>query len=118
VGIIQELYALLIAHYAVRAAMCEAAEQERLDPRTLSFVATLRILQDALYEFAIVSRRQRDDLYARLLREIARARLPERRLRSNPRVVRRKMSKFKLKRPQHAHWSQPQRPFRESIALI
>lgn len=118
VGVIQELYALLIAHYAVRAVMCEAAEHEGLDPRRVSFVATLRILQDALYEFAIVSRRQRDDLYARLLREIACARLPKRRLRSNPRVVRCKMSKFKLKRPQHAHWPQPQEPFRERVALI
>jgi hypothetical protein len=118
VGVIQELYALLIAHYAVRAVMCEAAAQQRLDPRSLSFVATLRILQDALYEFAIVSRRQRTQLYARLLREIARERLPERRLRSNPRVVRRKMSKFKLKRPQHAHWPQPQLPFQKRVALI
>ena len=118
VGVVQELYALLIAHYAVRALMCEAADEQGLDPRTLSFIGTLRILKDALYEFAIVSRRQRDDLYARLLREIAHERLPERALRSNPRVIRRKMSKFKLKRPKHAHWPQPQLPFRERVALI
>jgi hypothetical protein len=118
VGVIQELYALLIAHYAVRALMFDAAEQEGLDPRRVSFLGTVRILKDALYEFALVSRRQRDDLYARLLREIACELLPERRLRSNPRVVRRKMSKFKLKRPQHAHWPQPQLPFRKRVALI
>lgn len=118
VGVIQELYALLIAHYAVRALMVEAAEQEGLDPRRLSFLGTVRILKDALYEFAIVSRRQRGDLYARLLREVAGELLPERALRSNPRVVRRKMSKFKLKRPQHANWPQPQLPFRERVALI
>ena len=118
VGVVQELYALLIAHYAVRAVMCEAAEQEGLDPRSLSFIGTLRIVQDALSEFAIVSRRQRGDLYARLLREVAEERLPERTLRSNPRVVRRKMSKFKLKRPHHANWPQPQLPFRERAVFI
>jgi Transposase DDE domain/Insertion element 4 transposase N-terminal len=118
VGVIQELYALLIAHYAVRALMMEAAQQQNLDPRRLSFLGTVRILKDALYEFAIVSRRQRGDLYARLLREIACERLPERALRSNPRVVRRKMSKFKLKRPHHANWPQPQLAFRERAALI
>ena len=89
-----------------------------LDPRSLSFIVTLRIVQDALSEFAIVSRRQRGDLYARLLREVAEERLPERTLRSNPRVVRRKMSKFKLKRPHHANWPQPQLPFRERAVFI
>ena len=119
VGVIQELYALLIAHYAVRAIMCEAAEREGIDPRRVSFVGTLRILQTALYEFLIVSRRQRGELYARLLTEIAEERLPpQRALRSNPRVVRRKMSKFKLKRSQHTAWPQPKLPFRERVALI
>jgi len=56
-------------------------------------------------------------LYARLLRDIADGRLPARRLRSNPRVVKRKMSKFRLKRPQHDHWPQPSQPFCHSVAL-
>lgn len=118
VGVIQELYGLLIAHFAVRVLMVEAAQLEGLDPRRLSFLGTLRVLKDSLYEFAIVSRRQRGDLYARLLRDIAKERLPERVLRVNPRVVRRKMSKFKLKRPHHAHWPQPPSPFAERVALI
>ena len=117
-GVIQELYALLIAHYAVRAVMAQAAQLKGLDPRRLSFVGTIRILKDALYEFAIVSRRQRGQLYERLLREVAQEELPERRLRSNPRVVRRKMSKFKLKRPKHANWPQPPSPFRDRVLLI
>lgn len=118
VGVIQELYALLVAHYAVRALMAQAAEDVSIDPRRVSFLGTVRILQDALYEFAIVSRRQRDQLYARVLREIAKEQLPERKPRSNPRVVRRKMSKFKLKRPEHASWPQPQVPFGERVLLI
>ena len=58
------------------------------------------------------------NLYQRMLRDIAAVRLPERRLRTNPRVVKRRMSKFHLKRPQHHHWPQPTLPFRKAVALI
>ena len=58
-------------------------------------------------------------LYARLLKDLATKLLPERRLRTNPRVVKRKMSKFKLKRPEHFGWPQPTvRSFRDAVALI
>jgi hypothetical protein len=56
-------------------------------------------------------------LYQRLLQDIARKHLPERRLRSNPRVVKRKMSKFKLKRAEHLSWPQPSRSFRQAIEV-
>jgi hypothetical protein len=57
-------------------------------------------------------------LYQRLLRDISRKRLPPRRLRSNPRVVKRKMSNFKLKRAEHRVWPQPTvRSFREAIEV-
>ena len=54
----------------------------------------------------------------RLLQDIADGRIPERRQRSNPRVVKRKMSNFRLKRPEHQHWPQPTLSFRQSVALI
>jgi hypothetical protein len=117
VGVIQELYALLLAHYIIRYLMYEAAVQVDLDPDRLSFVGALRVLQDAVAEFQMVAPEQRARLYQRLLRDIARHRLPERCPRSNPRVVKRKMSKFKLKRSEHAHRPQLERPFREVIAL-
>jgi hypothetical protein len=59
-----------------------------------------------------------DQLYTRLLTDLASQLLPERRPRTNPRVVKRKMSKFLLKRPVHYDWPQPSRPFREALALI
>ena len=37
----QELYALLLTHYAIRQLMTEAAEQAELDPDQLSFTRTL-----------------------------------------------------------------------------
>jgi hypothetical protein len=117
-GVLQELYALLIAHFAIRVLMHEAALQAGLDPDRLSFVHAVRVLHDAIPEFQMVAPAERPRLYARLLHDIAAGRLPVRRFRSNPRVVKRKMSNFRLKRPEHCCWPQPAGPFREAVALI
>lgn len=117
VGVIQELYALLVAHFVVRALMHQAARAHDLDPDRLSFVNALRRLNDAIPEFQLVDPADQPRLWARLLSDIARFRLPERENRSNPRVVKRKMSNFKLKRPPHRHWPQPTRMFRDAILL-
>jgi hypothetical protein len=118
VGVIQELYGLLIAHYIIRALMHEAAQQAHLDPDRLSFVGAVRVLRNAVPEFQMTAPEQLPALYQRLLRDIARKRLPKRRLRSNPRVVKRKMSKFKLKRVEHLAWPQPStHSFREAIEV-
>ena len=60
---------------------------------------------------------QTEQLYQRVLRDLARKQLPERQERSNPRVVKRKMSNVKLKRTEHAHPAKLERPFREVVAL-
>lgn len=118
VGVIQELYGLLIAHYAMRRVMHDAALQASLDPDRLSFVNAVRLICNAIPEFQMVVPEQRPVLYQRLLRDIARYRLPERDHRSNPRVVKRKMSKFHLKRPEHRQWPQPSKAFREAIIIL
>jgi hypothetical protein len=118
VGVIQEAYGLLIAHYAVRTVMHDAALRAGLDPDRLSFVNAVRILCDALPEFQMTAPEQLPRLYKRLLDDIARYRLPERENRSNPRVVKRKMSKFDLKRPEHFHWPQPSKSFQEAVVIL
>jgi len=118
VGVIQELYALLLAHYAVRALMHEAACQAGLDPDRLSFVHAVRVIHDAIPEFQMTVPEEHPRLYARLLRDIARGRLPARRQRSNPRVVKRKMSKFPLKRDEHRHPPRLAGAFRAAVAFI
>ena len=118
VGVIQELYALLIAHYAVRFTMHEAACLAAVDPDQLSFTHALQVIQEAISEFQMTAPELLPHLYQRMLRDIAAGRLPKRRLRTNPRVVKRKMSKFHLKRPEHYHWPQPTRSFREAVLLI
>jgi hypothetical protein len=117
-GVIQELYGLLIGHYALRHLMHDAALQAGVDPDRLSFVHGLRKLLDAIPEFQMVAPEHLPQLYRRLLRDIAQVILPPRRNRINPRVVRRRQVKFNTKRPQHYHWPQPTRTFREAIALI
>ena len=118
VGVIQELYGLLIAHYAVRRIMYEAAVAAGLDPDRLSFTNAVQLICDAIPEFQMVAREQKGQLYQRLLQDIARYRLPERGHRSNPRVVKRKMSKFALKRDQHRQWPQPSMTFRAAVHIL
>jgi hypothetical protein len=118
VGVIQALYALLLAHYAVRALMHAAAGGAGLDPDRLSFVHALRVIHAAIPEFQMVAPADHPRLAARLLRDIARGRLPARRNRSYPRVVKRKMSKFRLKRAEHRHPPPLTGPFRQAVALI
>lgn len=118
VGVIQEAYGLLIAHYAVRSVMHEAAVQNGLNPDRLSFINAVRVIRDAIPEFQMTAPEQLSRLYQRLLNDIARHRLPERENRSNPRVVKRKMSKFKLKRKVHLRWPQPTKPFREAVVIL
>lgn len=46
VGVIQEAYGLLVAHYVVRAVMTDAARTVELPPGRLSFIGTLRIIRE------------------------------------------------------------------------
>lgn len=118
VGVIQELYALLIAHFIVRVIMHEAALTHQLDPDRLSFINAVRLICDAIPEFQLLDPIHHDRLWSRLLHDIAQFHLPPRDNRSNPRVVKRKMSSFKLKRPEHLRWSQPAKSFRDAVLLL
>ena len=118
IGAIQELYALLIAHFVVRFIMHEAGLVCDLDPDRLSFVESLRLIRSAIPEFQLVDPTQHDRLWQPLLRHIVRQRLPPRPHRTHPRVVKRKMSNFKLKRPEHRPWPQPSQAFPAVVVLL
>ncbi|MDQ4076428.1 MAG: IS4 family transposase [Chloroflexota bacterium] len=94
VGVIQELYGLLLAHFAIRYLMHEAALQADVDPDRLSFVHAVSVIQDAIPEFQMVAPQQVERLFQRLLTDLTEGLLPPRRLRTNPCVVKRKMSRF------------------------
>lgn len=118
VALIQEAYGLLIAHFIIRFLMHQAATLRGIDPDHLSFTHALEVVRLAIDEFQMTASEQLDRLYHRLLTDIAAGRLPKRRLRSNPRVVKRKMSKFLKKRPEHEHPPQPRLSWRDAVVLI
>lgn len=56
--------------------------------------------------------------YRRALAEILARPLPPRRLGSNPRVVKRKMSNYPVKRSHHRNWPQPTKTPAAAITII
>ena len=118
VDVIQELYGLLLAHYAVRALMAQAAAEAGLAPTRLSFIQAVELIRVAIDDFHLVTPAQHGLLYQRLLRDIAAGRLPPRARRANPRVVKRKMSKFKLKRGAPPPAAQHLATFEAAIHLL
>lgn len=117
VGVIQECYALLLAHYLVRRIMFEAAGTADLPPTQLSFLTTLRLVCEALPDFQRTAPADHPIIVRSLLTQIVAAKLPPRANRINPRVVKQKMSNFPVKRPEHRH-PPPVRPFREVIVIL
>lgn len=118
VGVVQELYGLLIAHYLVRAAMVDAAATVSLAPTRMSFLESLRLIREALPDVQRAAPAQHALIYATLLADIAATALPPRANRINPRVVKQKMSNFPVKGPEHRPWPQPTNPFRDSIQML
>lgn len=116
-GVVQELYGLLLGHYIVRQLMFEAAAEQKLPPRRLSFTATIKILRCRLGQCPADAPGQRR-WYEQLLQEIGQEQLGPRRNRINPRVIKRKIKKWKVKRPHHRLWPQPTSSFRESIVIL
>lgn len=117
-GVIQEVYALLLAHYLVRAVMVDAAQTCGLPPTRLSFQTSLQYLRATLPDFQRSAPASHAWLYQAMLEEIAATPLPPRTDRLNPRVVKRKTCAFHAKRAHHRHWPQPSKSFREAITLL
>jgi hypothetical protein len=65
-GVIQEAFGLLLAHYAVRVIMHDAATQAGLDPDRLSFVNAVHLISDVIAEFQMTTPEQWPHLYQRL----------------------------------------------------
>jgi hypothetical protein len=114
-GVVQEVYGLMLAHYVLRRVMHDAAVTGSADPDRLSFSDSLRILHCHLPE---AIRRPAVVWYGRLLREVRRQELRPRRERWYPRVIKRKMSNWRKKRPEHLHPPRPTKPFREAVVIL
>jgi hypothetical protein len=116
-GVRQELYALSLAHFVVRALMFEAARPEKLDVDRLSFVGCFRILQCRLPECIGTTAQTFDEWYENLLWEMRQEIIEARRNRINPRVIKRKMSKWLKKGPKHRNLPPLKKTFVESVVI-
>jgi hypothetical protein len=114
-GVVQEVYGLVLAHYVIRRVMHDAAVTGSLDPDRLSFRNSLRIVQCHLPE---APQRSLPEWYLRLVREVRRQELRPRRPRWYPRVIKRKMSNWRKKRPEHLRPPQPTKPFEKAVVIL
>lgn len=116
-GVVQELNALLLDHFVIRALMQEAARTVAISPLRLSFTGTLKILRCRIPQCPR-SRRLHARWWDELIAEIALELIEPRRNRINPRVTKRKMSKWMKKRLKHRRYPQPSKPFRDAIVML
>jgi hypothetical protein len=117
-GVEQELYALSLGHFVVRALMTEAAAQAELDPDRLSFTGCLQILRCRLPECDGRTPMTLGRWYQALLHEMAAERTDPRRNRINPRVIKRKMSKWPKKRSEHRRPPPLKKTFTETVVML
>jgi hypothetical protein len=119
-GVVQELYALLVAHILLRSLMVRAGQVVDVAPNQLSFTKTLRLVDDTMASLSVVSPVRREQMVHTQLEEIGAFRLPKQRLRIQARVVKRTRSRYERKKPEH--WHAP--PFelnldiREILAIV
>ena len=116
-GVRQELYALSLGHFVVRALMFEAALPKKVDTDRLSFVGCLRILQCRLPECDCRTPQSFDAWCKAILEELSQETIEPRRNRVNPRVIKRKMSQWKKKRPEHRHIPPLTKTFIQSVVM-
>jgi hypothetical protein len=117
-GVIQEMYALSLAHFVIRALMFEASASIGLDPDRLSFTGCFQILKCRLPECDTRTPQTFRAWYEGLLWELQQETIEPRRNRVNPRVIKQKMSKWKKKRPEHRGIPQLTKTFAQTVVII
>jgi hypothetical protein len=116
-GVIQEIYALALGHFVIRSLMFEAAATVGLDPDRLSFTGCFQILKCRLPECDSTTPARFAAWYDAVLWEMQGERTDPRRNRINPRVIKRKMSKWKKKRPEHRGLPPLRKTFPETVVM-
>jgi Insertion element 4 transposase N-terminal/Transposase DDE domain len=117
-GVIQEIHALSLGHFVIRSLMFEAAATEGLDPDRLSFTGCFQVLKCRLPECDSTTVERFEAWYDAVLWEMQGERTDPRRNRINPRVIKRKMSKWKKKRPEHRRLPPLTKTFPETVVML
>ena len=97
--------------------MVEAARPLQLDPDRLSLTGCFRVLKCRLPECPHQTPQSFADWYAALIEEQPDEQLPPRRPRINPRVIKRKMSKWPKKRSPHKSPPRLTKPFADTVVM-
>jgi hypothetical protein len=116
-GVEQELYALSIGHYVIRSMMLDAAHTADVSAQNLSFVSCFRIIQNRLSELNSVEPNKLNNWYECLKQEMLSNKLPRRRNRINPRVIKRKMKKWIKKKSIHRNIPPLTKTFEQSVVM-
>jgi hypothetical protein len=99
----KEIWAHVLAYNLIRTIMAQAASQHGIVPRTISFKATLQVLQafqPVIAEQAHRGVKHLDVLYQQMLRAIAQHRVADRPDRFEPRMTKRRPKNYnRLRRP-------------------
>jgi hypothetical protein len=117
-GVIQEIYALSLAHFVIRSLMFEAAATVAIDPDRLSFTGCFQILKCRLPECDAKEPAAFQGWYRGLLWEMQDERTDPRRNRINPRVIKKQVSNWKKKKPEHRKLPPLRKTFRETVVMI
>jgi hypothetical protein len=96
----QEMWGLLLAHYAIRELMCRAADEAGRDPDQVSFIRTVRLVRRQTGEPAAFPPNQLSAATAAVFAEMLERLNPKRRMRTCPRVIKRaRHNSYRVKRP-------------------
>jgi len=110
--------ALSIAHFVIRALRLEAATSVQIDVDRLSFKGCFQILKTRLSECHGNSDWSLDAWYEAVIWELSCKRQPIRRNRINPRVTKRKMSRWGKCRPSHRGRKRLKKPFENTVIMV
>jgi hypothetical protein len=117
-GARQEAWGYLCAHYAVRALMATAAGHGGVDPDRVSFTRALHAARRSVRSGLGTAAQALASPLPEVVAEINSGLVRERRLRAAVRVVKRKMSNYGVKRPEHSHWPQPRRTTAQAVRVL
>lgn len=117
--VLQEVYARLMAHHAVRRLMAQAAHTQQLDPDRISFTGAIQVLGQAVIQSALASPQQVERILKRLGADLTAkgALVAPRRLRFNCRVVKHICTRFRRKRPEHHNLTLKHTSFAEILLI-
>jgi hypothetical protein len=117
-GLKQELYAMSLGYFVIRAMMFEAATEANIDVDMLSFKGSFQIIKTRLPECHPTSKAEFSNWCSAVIWEISQERIPPRRNRINPRVIKRKMSKWNKCVREHRKQKPLSKHFAQTVVMI